>query len=64
MMSMRAMLEGMTERVLEPRCRNEWLGFDGGVMTTLDLRTSDTYAKIVDGAAISDGSAKWSALFH
>ena len=30
MMSIRAMLEGMTERVLEPRCRNEWLGFDGG----------------------------------
>ena len=26
--SIRAMLEGMTERVLEPRGRNEWLGFD------------------------------------
>ena len=23
------MLEGMTERVLKPRGRNEWLGFDG-----------------------------------
>ena len=27
-------------------------------MTTMDLRTSDTSAKIVDGAAISDRSAK------
>ena len=33
-------------------------------MTTMDLRTSDTYAKIVDGAAISDRSAKWSALLR
>ena len=29
MRSICAMLAGMTERVLEPRCRNEWLGFDG-----------------------------------
>ena len=29
MRSIRAMLAGMTERVLEPRGRNEWLGFDG-----------------------------------
>ena len=29
MMSIRAMLAGMTERVLELRGRNEWLGFDG-----------------------------------
>ena len=28
MRSIRAMLAGMTERVLEHRCRNEWLGFD------------------------------------
>ena len=34
------------------------------MMTTMDLRTSDTYAKNVDGAAISDRSAKWSALLR